>query len=193
MSPTAVFFVIFGKIWWVPHTSDESRTHLDEMQVSLSYMLVPFSIKWKDNFIIIVIWRKNLPWLNSFTRYPFPREVVWSICVYQLWDIFFWLFTHHKMLNYQYRIRITCYTPPPLFFSISLFTEMDSVQYELKLKACFLLGYPRLGHIVSPDSIGTEQHFHEYRFICFFPLLFPLLFYFNGTLSCTLKLIPNYK
>lgn len=38
--PLVVFFVIFDKNWWVPKTNDESRTHLDELQVSLSFIFL---------------------------------------------------------------------------------------------------------------------------------------------------------
>jgi len=35
MSHTCAFFVIFCKKWQVPNTSDKSKTHLDELKVSL--------------------------------------------------------------------------------------------------------------------------------------------------------------
>ena len=158
-------------------------------------MFVPLASNWKDNFIIIVIWRKNLPWIVLWC--PFPREVVWSICVYQSWDIFS-VFLHITKYYYQYYYQYQYkyhLLHSPLFFSISLSTEMDSVEYELKLQTCFLLEYLTLGHIVSPDSNTYRATFFSWiRFICFFLYKYsPFLFYFNRTLSCTLKLIPNYK
>ena len=36
-SRTSTFFVIFGKIWRVPNTRDESRTRLDELEISATW------------------------------------------------------------------------------------------------------------------------------------------------------------
>ena len=43
-SPTSAFFVIFCKKWLVPNISDESRTQLEELQVSLNIHLLLFFI-----------------------------------------------------------------------------------------------------------------------------------------------------
>lgn len=120
MSLTSKFFFsffIFAIIWRVPHTSYESRTRLDELQVSLSYMFVPLTSNWKDNFIIIVIWRKNLPWIVLWC--PFPREVVWSICVYQSWDIFS-VFLHITKYYYQYQYKYHLLHSPLFSLFLSL-------------------------------------------------------------------------